>query len=86
MGPYVTYLRRVHRITGCVGYPVCYAVVPATDVRMTSTGLHVATVVGGVELPTRYELRCQGHTNWHSQEDHHEVVVYSCACSTLSME
>ena len=48
MGPYVTYFRRVHRIPGCVGYPVCYAIVPSADYRMTSTGLHVATVVGGV--------------------------------------
>ena len=48
MGPYVTYFRRVHRITGCVGYPVAALQYTVLDVRMTSTGLHVATVVGGV--------------------------------------
>ncbi len=31
-----------------VHYLACYAVVPLTDCRMTSTGLHVGTVVGGV--------------------------------------
>ena len=48
MGPYVTYFRRVHRITGYVGSTIGYAVVPVIDGRMTSTGLHVATVVGGL--------------------------------------
>ena len=48
MGPYVTYFRRVHRITGYVGYLIAAPQYTVPDVRMTSTGLHVATVVGGL--------------------------------------
>ena len=48
MGPYVTYFRRAHRITGYEGYLIRYAVVPATDVRMTSTAATRSAVVGGV--------------------------------------
>ena len=48
MGPYVTYFRRVHRISGYVGYLIRYAVVPATDVRMTSTAATCSVVLGGV--------------------------------------
>ena len=37
-------------MSGYVGSTIRYAVVPVIDGRMTSTGLHVGTVVGGVEL------------------------------------
>ena len=35
-----------------VGYLVCYAVVPPTDCRMTSTAPTRDAVVGGMQLPS----------------------------------
>ena len=37
---------------GMVGYLVCYAVVPLTDCRMTSTAPTRDAVVGGMQLPS----------------------------------
>ena len=36
-----------------MGYLISCTAVPVIDVRMPSTGLHVGTVVGGVELASQ---------------------------------
>ena len=54
MGPYVTYFRRVHRITGYVGSTILYSTYPyaAPQYLLSSLVLRIATQGYRILIPT----------------------------------